>query len=154
MHEVFHEAKRARAHFKIVAADQLPPGRACRITEEEGSITVAIRRGDGTDDLCAQLVEYHGPLLGQCRWVQTLPASTKRIELPPQGLAIARASWQHIARHKLPSGAVCLPHERPGDFTWLLHEDHASDQLCTEMNRYLTRIVGDGLWLQRWTTAA
>ncbi|MFD3654378.1 hypothetical protein [Streptomyces sp. NPDC058620] len=40
--------------------------------------------------------------------------------------------------------------ERKGVLIWLLHEDHASAQLCSEMTAYAERIAGDGLWRQRW----
>ncbi|MFG2899559.1 hypothetical protein ACGFZH_21060 [Streptomyces zaomyceticus] len=101
--------------------------------------------------MCVELNEFHRALLAEKRWEQTPITSPHRFEQPAEGLGIADARWE---RRALPAAVPCAPLEGLARFTWLIHEDDATERLCREMNRYLTRIVGDGLWRQNWVTAS
>jgi hypothetical protein len=150
MHRVSSGGTSARAEFESVTSDQLPPGKACDLREGRGWITARIPKRHATPSLLRQLTAKHQLLLEQERWVQTEPETSDRIEQPAEGHEIAEAFWHRLRGDKLPKGELCVFVELEGRIVWLVHEDHATQQLCDEINDYLARIVGDGLWRQRW----
>ncbi|MFF7012267.1 hypothetical protein ACFY9Y_22325 [Streptomyces fimicarius] len=143
-----------RIAFEIVPTDALPPGAAVALDEADGLITARIGEGHMTPQLRAEIEELHRTVTQQERWVQTSPESDpRRLERPAEGLGIAHVAWERVAAEVLPRGVLATPVERDRMLVWLLHEDHASAQLCTEVSEYGRRIAGDGLWEQRWPTA-
>lgn len=140
--------------FEVVSAmRQIPERRACILAEEAGAISVYIRDGHANKRLCDALNDLHKDLLGGAkgRWAQTWDdRDPQRVEVPPVGRGLADVQWKIVPASALPAGADCLPLEERGHFTWLIKEGFASQQLCDEMNVYLKRITGDGLWVQRW----
>ncbi|MFD7978845.1 hypothetical protein [Streptomyces sp. NPDC059071] len=140
--------------YEIARHNTLPTGRSCSITETDGLAVVQIRPGDATQALCDELNEYHRIIFSEHRWFQTPITDPQRLEQAPQGLAIAEAEWVIDHEGRLPAEIVVVPIENCARFTWLIRPNEASDQLAREMNRYLKRIVGDGLWRQNWTTAS
>ncbi|MGW7473697.1 hypothetical protein ACWGIT_19140 [Streptomyces cyaneofuscatus] len=142
-----------RIEFKIVPMETLPPGVAVALDEVDGLIVARIGDKHATDALCAELEELHRTVTQQERWVQTSTASDPhRLERPAEGLGIAHVAWERVPAETLPHGVLAAPVERDGMLVWLLHEDHASAQLCAEVSEYGRRIAGDGLWEQRWPT--
>ncbi|MEV6471559.1 hypothetical protein [Streptomyces sp. NPDC051657] len=137
--------------FTIVPTDTLPPGTAVALDELDGLITARIGEGHITPELCAEIEDLHRTVTQQERWVQTSPeANPHRLEQPAEGLGVAHVAWERVAAGVLPSGVLAAPVERDRMLVWLLHEQHASAQLCAEMSEYGRRIAGDGLWEQRW----
>lgn len=130
----------------------IPTGRACLLTEDDGAITVAIRYGHAHPDLCRDLDEYHQQLLGaEGRWAQTWgPEGVDRVYKAPEGLGLAHVAWRIVPARELPERLTCMPLEVQGRFAWVIRSGLATPRLCDEMNEYLTRITGDGLWVQRW----
>lgn len=151
MHHVGNDES-TNVKFEVATAGQLPEGRACHLTESEGRIHVLVRptHGERTRELCDQLTELHATILGQARWVQTPVKEPDRVERSARGLGVAECSWRLVSPDKLPRGHLCMPVEFEKNFTWLIRRDCASAELCAEMTVYLNRIVGDGLWRQRW----
>ncbi|MFJ2675067.1 hypothetical protein [Streptomyces sp. NPDC087525] len=142
-----------RVQFKLVSRRKLPRGRACLLREEAGAITVSIRRGKARKRLCSTLNGLHGEILGRRgRWAQDWDEvdGPGRVDQAPKGLHLAHVEWRIVPAAYLPPGVPCLPLEEKGRFVWLICEGYASPQVCEEMNAYLARITGDGLWRQRW----
>ncbi|MBK5994410.1 hypothetical protein JHN53_22735 [Streptomyces sp. MBT58] len=143
-----------RIEFKIVPMRDLPPGAAVALDEVDGLIVARIGDTHATVQLCAELEELHRAVTQQERWVQTSTVSDPhRLERPAEGLGIAHVAWERVPAETLPHGVLAAPVERDGMLVWLLHEDHASVQLCAEVSEYGRRIAGDGLWEQRWPTS-
>lgn len=141
----------ARVEFQVVPAELLPPGKSCRLKETAGHLAASVRPGHASRALCHELTWLHQALTDQGRWVQTpMGDCPNRIEQPAKGLGIVRVRWERVAARILPGTALVAPVERDGFLTWLLHEEHASEQLCVEMTGHAERIAGDGLWQQRW----
>lgn len=139
--------------FEIVSdAHRVPAGRACRIDETDGVLVVQIRPPHATPALCQELNWHHRQILHEGAWAQT-PVTAGRVEEPPAGLQIADVRWEIDSAGELPPQVPCLPLEGPGCFTWRIGKGHATQQLCDEMNEYLARIAGDGLWVQNWGSA-
>ncbi|MFC8290040.1 hypothetical protein ACFUJ0_06240 [Streptomyces sp. NPDC057242] len=141
--------KVTEARYELISGDRLPAGKVCRIQETPGLAVVEILTGEATERLCEELNEFHRSLLAEERWLQTPIVDPQRIEQAPEGLGIATAEWE--LRPDLPTVLACAPIEKRNHFTWFIHQEHASTRLVREMNRYLLRIVGDGLWRQNWT---
>lgn len=140
-----------RIAFVIVPESTLPPDKAVDLDEVDGLITASIGKRHITEALRAELEELHRTVTQQERWVQTSPeANPHRLEQPAEGLGIAHVAWERVAADVLPHGVLAAPVERDRMLVWLLHEDHASAQLCAEVSEYGRRIAGDGLWEQRW----
>lgn len=150
MQMVDGDATASRASFELAHPELLPPGRACLLTELPDRITAHIGAPHASLPLLEQLTTQHQVLLQQERWLQTGRWYSDRIDEPPQGRGIAEASWHLIPGADLPRGRLCLSVERRGSIAWLLHAEHATQQLCDEINAWLRRIVGDGLWRQAW----
>ncbi|MFE2556635.1 hypothetical protein ACFXGT_11455 [Streptomyces sp. NPDC059352] len=140
------------ARYELVDASKLPAGRVCRILEEPGLTVVRIMTGEATERLCEELNAFHRSILTEERWTQTPITDPHRIEQPAEGLGIADAQWELDS--SLPASIPCVLLEDLSRLTWLIHEDDATKRLCREMNRYLKRIIGDGLWRQNWTIAS
>ncbi|MFJ6438495.1 hypothetical protein [Streptomyces sp. NPDC091416] len=149
-----NSAGTAQIEFHIVPMGQLPVGRACDLDEEDGRIVARIGLAHGTAELCEDLAYMHRVLMEQGRWEQTSPCSNPaRLDQPSEGLGLAYVSWERVTGETLPKGTLAAPVERDGVLVWLLHEDHASEQLCAEISAYARRIAGDGLWRQHWPVA-
>ncbi|MEU6614437.1 MULTISPECIES: hypothetical protein [unclassified Streptomyces] len=143
-----------RIAFELVSASTLPPGKAVALDEVDGLITARIGEGHMTPELRAEIEDLHRTVTQQERWVQTSPElDPHRLEQPAEGLGIAHVAWERVAAGVLPRDVLAAPVERDRMLVWLLHEDHASAQLCAEVSEYGRRIAGDGLWEQRWPTA-
>ncbi|MEU2800356.1 hypothetical protein [Streptomyces sp. NPDC007117] len=143
-----------RIAFELVSEVTLPPGVAVALEEVDGLITARIGESHMTPELRAEIEELHRTVTQQERWVQTSPESDPhRLERPAEGLGVAHVAWERVAAGVLPRGVLAAPVERDRMLVWLLHEDHASAQLCGEMSEHGRRIAGDGLWEQRWPTA-
>lgn len=141
----------ARIDFQIVPVDQLPPGKTCTVVEVEGRIVASIGQGHASSALCDDLAHLHRTLTEQGRWVQTpFDGEANRIEQPAEGRRIARVAWERVAGDVLPAATLAAPVEQDGLLVWLLHEDHVSASLCSEMSGVAERIAGDGLWRQNW----
>lgn len=137
--------------FQIVPMDRLPAGRSCLVVESDGELVASIGEEHGTGALCTELTHLHRPLTDQGRWVQTpMSSGPSRIEQPAEGRGLARVAWERVPATFFPEGNLVSSLEREGLLVWLLDEGHASEQLCTDMCAYGERIVGDGLWQQRW----
>ncbi|MFJ9027600.1 hypothetical protein ACIRQP_03590 [Streptomyces sp. NPDC102274] len=149
--EKLGEAPKVR--FTTRPSVQIPAGRACRITEDKGALTVHIRAFhvashfcDTMNVLCDQVMEG---------WAQTWANdSPMRADEPPTGACLACVSWRIDQTGELPEGVDCFPLEKRGRFTWTIRKGVITDQLCAELNRYMERLVGDGLWVQKWEGAA
>ncbi|WP_228989459.1 hypothetical protein [Streptomyces sp. DH8] len=140
-----------RIAFEIVPESTLPPDTAVVLDEVDGLITARIGKRHITPELRAELEDLHRTVTQQERWVQTSPElDPTRLERPAEGLGIAHVAWERVAAEVLPTGVLAAPLERDRMLVWLLHEDHASAQLCAEVSEYGRRIGGDGLWEQRW----
>jgi len=140
--------------FQIVSLSALPVGVSVSLDEVDGLIVASIGEGHATAELCADLEDMHKTVTEQGRWVQTSTVSDPhRLERPAEGLGIAHVAWERVPAETLPHGVLAAPVERNGMLVWLLHEDHASVQLCAEVSEYGRRIAGDGLWEQRWPTS-
>lgn len=151
MSETQEVAGAAEINFQIVPTTQLPPGRSCRLVESAGRLVASVGDAHATPAVCEELSYLHRTLTEQGRWVQTpIGASPDRIEHPAEGRHLASVTWERVAPGVLPKGALAAPVERDGALLWLLREDHVSAQLCAEMSAHGERIVGDGLWQQRW----
>jgi len=137
------EYRIAESSYKVVST--LPPGKFVHIEEEPGRADVHLLRGHATKAFCTTMTEMHRYILGAPFWVQVWEPGVPRADGPIEGLGFAKASWELV-----PIGDVCTPIEREGGFVWLIREGHVSPQAVIQMNRYLERIVGDGLWQQRW----
>ncbi|MFE1731628.1 hypothetical protein ACFW6X_15915 [Streptomyces bacillaris] len=141
--------------FRVVPHDELPDGTAVALSEVDGLIVAWIGEGHATLELCTQLEDLHRTVTAQERWVQTSPASDPhRLERPAEGLGIAHVAWERVSAEVLPDGVLAVPVERDRILVWLLHEEHASEQLCAEVSEYGRRIAGDGLWEQRWPSTS
>ncbi|WP_046505925.1 hypothetical protein [Streptomyces odonnellii] len=139
--------------FEVGPGTNIPVGRACRLTEQDGAIAVRIRYGHAHPGLCRELNGFHRQILGvEGRWAQAWsPADPDRVDSAPQGLGMAQVEWRIVPASKLPAKATCLPLEEKDQFVWMIRLGLATPQLCAEMNAYLARITGDGLWVQRWS---
>jgi len=137
------EYRIAESRYEI--RDTLPDGRVAYIDEVPGRADVHLLRGHATKAFCTRMNEMHKYILGQPFWVQVWEPGVPRLDGPAEGLGFGRARWELV-----PTGDVCTPIEREGAFVWLIREGHVSPQAVAQMNRYLQRIVGDGLWQQRW----
>jgi hypothetical protein len=137
--------------FEIDDKGRIPAGKACRLLEADGCITVLIRPGEAHPELCRQLNEYHRQILGtEGSWAQNWDEQASRVDEAPQGLGIAKVEWRIVPGSELPTGKDCFPLEELGSFVWAIRAGRGSKKLCAEMNAYLARITGDGLWEQRW----
>ncbi|MFE9737304.1 hypothetical protein [Streptomyces sp. NPDC006477] len=139
------------ARYELVRGDRLPTGRVCRVQEAPGLAVVQILTGEATERLCDELNEFHRSILIEDRWIQTPITDPDRIEHEAERLGVADAWWE--LRSDLPANILCVPLEQRARFTWLVRDGEASERLVREMNRYLKRIVGDGLWRQNWPSA-
>lgn len=137
--------------FRTGTRVEIAPGKVCRILEEDGALVVHIKQGEAEQDLCDALNDLHRQILGtEGRWAQSWDGREDRADASPQGLRMAEVSWRLERADRMPRGDNCLPLEEEGRFVWLIREGLASPQLVAEMNDYLARITGDGLWVQRW----
>lgn len=50
----------------------------------------------------------------------------------------------------LPGERTVFPVEVEGELIWLVRRGQMSEELCDELNGYLTGITDRGLWVQRW----
>ncbi|QXE36175.1 hypothetical protein KQY30_19950 [Streptomyces sp. GMY02] len=139
--------------FSLGPGANISAGRACRLTEQDAAITVRIRYGHAHPGLCRDLNDFHRQILGvENRWAQAWdPSDPGRVDSAPKGLGMADVQWRIVPASKLPAAATCLPLEEQGRFVWMIRMGFATPQLITEMNEYLARITGDGLWVQRWS---
>lgn len=144
-----HEVTEVR--YELAPDSQLAAEVVCAIHESAGWAIVRIRHGHATVALCESLNTMHELIHKHGYWIQDWDESSDRSSSPAQGLAIAEARWVSVPSPSLPEGVICLPAERAGSFTWFIREGHASPRLIEEMNGLLRRVVGDGLWRQRWT---
>jgi hypothetical protein len=150
MHEVSSGNVGASIQFEGVSPDKLPPGRVCDVREGQGWLAVRMNEREVTPQLLRQLNRKCQLLLGQERWAQTEMEDDHRIEQPAEGREIATSSWHRLRDDQLPEGELCVFVELEGCCFGLIHEDHLTQQLCDEINDYLARLVGDGLWRQHW----
>jgi hypothetical protein len=136
--------------------DHLPDGMLCRLVEKPGSAIVQFLRGDATKELMRFMTERHELILvTKQMWVQVWEPGAPRSEAPAQGLGIARARWQLLtpeeeARLPEPDAGIAVAGERDGVFVWFIRPPHVTQEAVDQWNRILERIVGDGLWQQRW----
>ncbi|MFB6948927.1 hypothetical protein ACFV85_14780 [Streptomyces niveus] len=138
--------------FRTGTHVEIPADRVCRIVEDDGALTVHIKAGAAEQRLCDALNDLHRQILKtEGRWAQKWDGQADRVDAKPQGLAQAEVRWRIERADRMPRGVDALPLEEEGRFVWLIREGLASDQLVTEMNAYLARITGDGLWEQRWS---
>lgn len=142
-----HEVSETRYEL-VKGRDVLPAGQVCRVLESSGLVVVQIHPLAATQVLCDELNAYHRVIHGERRWEQAPGGAPNRVDQPAQGLTTAEARWVLDHRHRLPASVVCLPIEKRASFTWLIRPGEASEQLVCEMNRFLERVVGDGLWRQ------
>lgn len=141
--------------FRTGTPVDIPADRVCRILEEDGVLVVHIKSGEAEQRLCDALNHMHRQILGTAgRWSQKWDGRADRADAAPEGLLLAEVSWRLEHADRMPTGVDCLPLEVEGRFVWLIRERLASDQLVAEMNDYLARITGDGLWVQQWGTKA
>lgn len=135
--------------FQIGPDVRIPAGRAVRLAESDGTMTVHFRTGEARPDLCDELNRTHSVLTEvQGQWAQTWFADRAHSH-GPEGYVVARGEWVRTPARKMPGGVPCLALERPGEILWFVHEDYASIWLCTELNELTARVLGSGLWLQR-----
>ncbi|MFF1417441.1 hypothetical protein [Streptomyces sp. NPDC058280] len=141
-----------RVSFEVGSRVSIPRHKVCRLIEQDGELAVHIRAGHADPQLCRDLSVFHRQLLGtEGRWAQTWDdKDPDRVNHPPQGLGLAEATWRIVPARMLPRGTSCLPLEARGWFIWVIRAGLATPRLCAEMNNHLARIVGDGLWVQRW----
>jgi hypothetical protein len=150
MHQVSSGNVGARIQFEGVSPEKLPPGKVCDVREGPGWLAVRMHEREVTPQLLSQLNDKCQLLLGQERWAQTEMEDDHRIEQPAEGREIATSSWHRLRDDQLPEGELCVFVELDGCCFGLIHEDHLTQQLCDEINDYLARLVGDGLWRQHW----
>ncbi|MFI5755658.1 hypothetical protein [Streptomyces sp. NPDC051569] len=144
-----------QVQFHLGAAERrIPAGRACHLQETDGAIAVLVRHGEATQSFITRMNELHRVILGaEGHWAQHWNAGTDRVDAAPKGLGIATVEWAIVPSSRMPRGVECLPLEEPGRFVWAIRAGSATPQLCAEMNTYLARITGDGLWVQHWDAA-
>ncbi|MFF2640352.1 hypothetical protein ACFVUB_11215 [Streptomyces niveus] len=141
--------------FRTGTRVEIPPGKVCRILEEDGALIVHIKQGEAEQRLCYALNELHRQILGsEGRWAQKWDGRKDRADATPQGLRVAEVSWRLERAERMPRDVDALPLEEEGRFVWLIREGLASPQLVDEMTEYLARITGDGLWVQQWDKGA
>lgn len=142
----------AQFNLAVGTGAVIPPRRACRLVERDGSATVYVRRGHTAERLRDTMNEFLRVLLEvDGRWAQTWDRDPDRIERPPQGLGLAEIEWRIAPDALLPGDVPCLGLEEKGRFIWAIRGGLASPQICREMNAYFKRLAGDGLWVQRWS---
>lgn len=141
------------SHYELV--DSLPDGKLVEITETPGTAVTRIVRGGASQDFVDYMTETHKYILSEAanRWVQVWVPGQPRLELPAQGLGIAEARWELLTpatESLLPAPGIAVPVERPGGFAWLIRPPHVQPAVVAEFTALLRRLVGDGLWRQRW----
>ncbi|MFF3398291.1 hypothetical protein ACFYW6_07230 [Streptomyces sp. NPDC002659] len=138
--------------YENATDDELPDGSHIDIQEASGLAIVRLRKGYASPLLCTQLTEMSRPMHECARWVQDWDGTPDRAHQPVEGRHIASARWELRPPTDLPDGLACIPIERPGEIVWFIRVGEARPELVDEMNRILERIVGDGLWRQRWVS--
>ncbi|MFJ2111975.1 MULTISPECIES: hypothetical protein [unclassified Streptomyces] len=141
----------SRVISEVVPDSELPQGRAVFLDEGPGWIRSRIGQSHITDEMRDPLAEkYRTVLVRQQRWVQTWGGDSDfgRLERPAENLGIAEAVWKIVPARRLLPGELCSPGEDDGRLVWSLRKGHVTPQLVDEMNVYLHRMVGDGLWIQ------
>lgn len=153
MNMLINEA--TRISFEIDRRAKIPAGKVCRLDEQDGGVTVLIRRGEARSNFCRTMTALHQQIQdADGPWGQTWDDGQRgsRVDESPQGLGLAECVWKIVSPARLPRGVDCLPLETPGRLVWAIRAGCASARLCDEMNAYMVRVVGDGLWVQRWAT--
>ncbi|MDK1473692.1 hypothetical protein QNO07_09690 [Streptomyces sp. 549] len=143
-----HLYNNAEAHFHLSTTD-IDTRHACRITESPGCADILLHTDAATPALCASLNRWHHRILSRGLWAQRWDGPAGRLDTPPQHRRIATARWA-TAPATLTAGEACRPVERQAGILWLIRDGEATDALIDQMNRRLERLVGDGLWIQRW----
>jgi hypothetical protein len=141
------EYRLTQSIYKLV--DSLPHGRSIWVDEEPGRADVHILRGEATQAFCTRMTEMHEHILSEAFWVQVWEEGALRVGAPPQRLGFAHATWE-IDDENNTVGELAVPLERAGRFVWMIRAGHVKPTAVAEMNQLLLRIVGDGLWQQRW----
>ncbi|MFE0189321.1 hypothetical protein [Streptomyces sp. NPDC058989] len=133
--------------YEVDREGKVPAGRALLVREEPGFVLATFRPGDVSEVLCEQLNIVCRYIFSNGLWVQRWGADEST---EPSEHTRLKIRFEIVPDDAFPKDHVCIPRERPGEFTWFIREPHMSQQACDESNAHLRQAVRAGLWMQRW----
>ncbi|WP_407698202.1 hypothetical protein [Streptomyces jumonjinensis] len=143
-----HQVTRARYRFANTP-DEIPPGRAVAVLDEDGWVTLVVRPGHATQGLLDDIDRQQRPGNELGQWLR-LPPDEPPV---PGDQRLAEACWTFAEPGALPDALRCVPLEAEGRHTLFLRPGAASKQLAAEMTDLLMAMVRAGVWVQRWIVA-
>jgi hypothetical protein len=150
-----HQNKGDRVHFQVVdPGDPRLNGALCGVKEIPGELHFYWSREHASEALARQLDRQNRHLAETRQWYRHwAPGDTteQRHTLEGRHWAGSDKAWvSRVPAERLPDGMACMPVELEGALHYLISEQEMSEALAREVNAWLARFIGDGLWRQGW----
>lgn len=139
-----------RVRYQLASPDRIRNGRTVDIEDRPAAQSaILLASSDCTSLIPEQLTGLctHQIVNGSWRQRWTRPG---RMQQPAEGRGLAVSRFERVAGRLLPAGHVVYGIEDDGSCIWLVDEDECTHRIQNDMNDFLFRLAGDGLWVQCW----
>ncbi|MFI8535313.1 hypothetical protein ACIGMX_34350 [Streptomyces aquilus] len=131
----------------------IPPGRLLHAEEQpDGTVDVFLHPLHVREELAWELNWINCQQVGMGHWRQRWLNSphSGRMHDPTEGLDVCLSRWEIIPQARMPKNRHVFPVEKERSAIWLIRSGSCTTAMRDAMNVMLSRIAGDGLWVQNW----